>query len=500
MLKEIGFRVQKIPLATLLFALSVFAWLSTLVAVYEQLPYGAVWNYIHYAVAYYLLEAAALVFILKRLGINSWMVALLLVSTLPQVHLLFKTPPFHASPDVGGHMDYIKALIANNYIPPTPWGWQHQQPFLYYLWCALAHSIGLWLNNPQTWQYIWVPDRIASRILYLGYVIFSVLLINKLRIRFLLKIAVVSVIAFWPSAYMVSIRINSDIGFYFFFMAALYFLHDWYGKLSTKSLAFAISAAALSLLCKGTGVISLVMVACVALYVLVRRRVSLRYFFNKAVLLSVVVLALCFAGYFGRIAYYIWFHNADLKWFANVTMEEVIVMYPLQLKDIFNFNVLDFITVPGFEWSKYDGRQYSLWGALWRTLIYDDFNTTGPKTLLMIIQALWLGIVCMLVVQLVCYMRIMSPHGYAVFFCAFLTIILIAIAQRAQIPDSRLLLGRRIYPIIPIIMIMAAGCMQVQYDKGRKYIYLVCVLICIFFSMASYALVLHRAQDTTYHL
>lgn len=493
MLRAIYGKFQNISLAAILFALFVFSWLSTRIALHEQLPYGFIWAHIHYAGSYYFLEAAALAFLLKRLGVNTLMIVLVLIATLPQVHFLFKTGPYQYAPDAGGHMNYIAALVINNYIPPIPAGWQYQQPFLYYEWGAIAHTIGMWLGVYDQW----LPARIASRILYIGYVVFSILLINKLPLRFLVKLAAASVVIFWPGAYMVSVRINSDIGFYFFFMGALYFLHDWYQNLSTKSLAIAVSSAALSLLCKATGVMSLVMVACVVLHVWLRRRVTIYYFFNRWALLSVSITILCFLGYFGRIAYYNWFYDAGLEWFANVKMHEVIAMNPLVLKDMFSIKVLDFITIPGFEWNKYDSGQYSFWGGLWRTLMYDDSDLIQPRTLLMVIHAMWFGIICMLLMQIVYSIRGISPHGYTIFCYALLTIIIISIIQRAQIPDWRLLLGRRIYPIIPIIMIMVAAFIQLQYDKGRKYIYLMSALICILFSAASYALLTYRVHQLT---
>ncbi len=402
---------------------------------------------------------------------------------------LFKTDINSWAPDIGGHKDYINYLVNNSFFPPQPSGWQRQQPFLYYQWCAVAFSLGKALG----FQDPWFAVRVASRILYLGYMIFSILLIERFRFPLLSKLAALSIVLFWPTAYLISTRTNSDIGFIFFFMGSLFYLHRWIEKFSYKSLAAALIFASLSLLCKGTGVISIASTAIVIAYMLVKGRVPVNYLYNKKLYFPALVLIICLLGYFGRIAYFNWFHDANLLFFANIQPSEEPAYTPAYPYHFVYFNLLDFIKKPGMHWADADNNLYTFWDGLFRTLLFDDVSINGPINLMGTISIFWLFIVFFCIRQLVfCTKNWGVTTAFIPIVAALISIVVIVMIQRMQIADCRMFNGRRIYPIIVIAAVLAAAAIERQVKANHMFTAWASAFACIGFSAVSCALTIYN--------
>jgi len=462
------------------------------ISAYHHIP-----GYLDYTLPYYFCEALILAMILKRAGIRAWVIALVVVSTFPQVYFLFTTNIWSYGPDIdghrdymrqyvdiGGHLDYIGYLADHAYIPPPPEGWQRQQPFLYYEWCALALNLGkaIGLSDP------WFTVRIASRMLYLGYVIFSILLIDRFNFSFLAKFSALGVILFWPLALMVSTRTNSDIGFMFFFMATLFHLQRWHEELSRKDIAAAIIYGGLSLACKAMGAMSLVTIAGVVLCELAAGRITYRYFVAKAFAVPSVVSALCLLVYFGRIGYYNWMHHANLEWFANVKPGEGSLPGPASPYYLVYFNLKEFIRDPFFSWGVGQSHQYTFWDLMFRTLLYGNEASMIPvaPNIGETVNILWIFILVLALWPLPGFLKNPErPKQVLVLVIACAAMIVLTMIQRCLVPDGWLSDGRRIYPLITIIAIWAALTIERQREKGNRVLYVSCSALLLGFAIAS---------------
>jgi hypothetical protein len=410
-----------------------------------------------------------------------------LASTFIQVDFLFKSSIDTWAPDNSGHKDYIQYLVKNFYVPPEPSGWQRQQPFLYYEWCAFAFNIGKVLGlNDQ-----WFAVRVASRILYLGYIIFSILLIERFRFPALAKLGALSAVLFWPCAYLVSTRTNNDLGFMFFFMASLWFLQLWHETMLKKNLCTAIVFAALSFLCKGTGIISLATFIAVILCNMASRKITLRYFLDKSFLFPAVIVTVCLSAYFGRLGYYILFNHSTLNWFANVQLGDV-PYTPATLYHLVYFNLIDFVQNPVFSWDVANKNIYTFWDFFFRTLLfYPDIDK--PKNILKIISILWVVLLIMCICKISnCLRSTQQFKEHAVVLIAGFLMIVILMIQRCITPDRYLANGRYIYPITVIFSIFIAGLLKKFYTEKNHTLYYLSFAFFIAFSLSSNLLTIYN--------
>jgi hypothetical protein len=447
---------------------------------------------------YFVVEAPILAGILIYLRMPAWLIAMVVVSSFLQCTLLFRTTIITSGVDIEGHLDYIYYLLDHDFIPPAPLNndaldyqsiqnqWHRQQPPLYYAWCALAAKLGDIIGVEPTFMI-----RMASRILYLGYVIFTLLLIRCFRFPALIEAIAVAMILFWPFGQQVSVRTNNDIGFMLFFMASLYGLQRWDQTHERKYFSMAAICAGLSFLCKASGAISLTIVGLMSLYALVFRDLPLKYFFNRAFLWPGIAAVTCVALYFGRLAYYIFIQGQDILWFANVQPGHEVVTLdntPATLSYFLQFNVREFITDPGGApfWEYADRYHYGHWDILFRTLLFEDI--AYRVKLFQKISILWIGVWGMCLWQVLRCCKRDQLRNYAVPVITLLAMIAIHMTQRAQIANHYMSNGRYIYPITAMVAILVAGLIHNYFQRKQLRIYLPCYAVAATFAFASLAL------------
>lgn len=430
---------------------------------------------------YYLIEGMILSSILALLKIPRWVTLLALASTFTQVVFLFNANIADSAPDFQGHKEYVLYLLEHSFMPPAPVGFQPTQPPLYYMWCALWFKFGQWLGVDDPWHVV----RLSSRGLYLGYVLLCILLIERLHLPLLSKISAISITLFWPTAHLLSVRFNNDIGFMFTFMATIVALQRWREELSYKHLGIALISAGLSVLCKATGFMSVVAVAGAIAQDLANRRITYRYFLNRSFIYPAVGMALCLASYFGRIILHRLTTGDDLLWFANVHAGQE-QHGPLSLYLLTHIDLVDFVMNPGISWDVMWANQYTFWGYLFRTMLYSQgyLQALAPSSL---INALWIGVLGIALWQARPREGRGSDSRHAdLLLIATLAMLVLYIVQRLIVPDINLGYGRRIQPLVAIIASLAALTLKEQHRAGLKALYILHSLLCIGFAAASF--------------
>lgn len=420
------------------------------------------------------------------LRLPSWSIFMVALACFIQVDFMYKTDMFTWAPDIYGHQNYIEYLLAHDFMPPPPAGWQRQQPFLFYQWAASSYVLAQWLGIEDSWHVV----RLSSRLLYMVYMICGLLLIKRFRLPRLAYIAAVSIIVFWPLGYQISTRVNNDLGFMALFMAMLLSLQLWHENAKPQYLGSALILAAASFLCKATGAISFMSVFGLILYhIFAGHRLNWGYFIKKSLYLPIFSVVISLLIYFGRIGYYI-AGGQKINLFANVQPGEV-PYTPLNVDQLFVFNLIDFIRNPAYSWDIANINGYTFWDYMFRTLLF-GMEVIKPLYVASAVAMFWAIILALFIVEIVAFFRAPGVlREYVPSLIAGGMMLVLLMIQRSIIPDRYLANGRYIYPIIVIVAIMVAGLARRLQAGGHQMAYYLCVLPIFLFVMMSIILNLY---------
>jgi hypothetical protein len=451
---------------------------------------------------HFALESALLAYILHSLCMPVWAIGMVVFTSFFQTHL-FDITSIKYGPDIKGHLDYIYYLMTHSFVPPAPISaehhsasmiqaiWHRQQPPLYYEWCALAGTLGEWLGVSKEGMI-----RLASRTLYLGYVIWVMLIVERMRLPFAGHVVVIASILFWPSAQGLSVRTSTDLGFMFFYGAALYHLQRWYENTLPKYFGYACVAAGLALLCKATGVIALTTVGLVAIYAILSRRLPVFWFCDKRLWRSYAITVFCLALYFGRLAYYMWWAGMDIHWFANTHEQNMRVKVPVTWEYMTSFHVGEFISNPGTItaalWAPTNILHTSYWDAFFRTLLCgDDLRVARP--LLSLLSFYWCLLFGLSLLQIArCVIHVDVRRQYLVLIVACVVMVGVHMIQRSLVSDRYFAHARYIFPLTMLQVALAGGLLKDLHAKRSDWGYALAVTVCgCFAAMSIVASILH---------
>ena len=181
---------------------------------------------------------------------NKFLLFLILGSVALRIFYLSYTDYSLRTHDVAGHIDYINYISINHSLPNADQCWQCYQPPAYYLAGALVSKFSQFINlNPH------FGLQIFSLFLSFLFLVFTVKTAKIILSNSRLLIVAVSLIAFWPSGIIHSIRIGNDSLYYLFYSIGFYFIIKWYEKENSKDFYLASVFSVLSLLTKSSGLI-----------------------------------------------------------------------------------------------------------------------------------------------------------------------------------------------------------------------------------------------------
>jgi len=216
-----------------------------------------------------LLVCTALVeiYVLRRLGFDWLLVALVLGSTLLCVDYLFYTSISERNYDGPSQIRYIRAIADHLRLPDVydcgPCG----HPPLYYALAALWSKVvlmGGWMPLELGLQWL-------SLLLFFGFVTFALVILQSCTTNRRTAWLAAALIAFWPSSIINSVRVHNDALASFLILGAMYFIAQWDRGERSRDFYAALAASCLSLLTKASGY---TVVAVLILFTVLRLRSS----------------------------------------------------------------------------------------------------------------------------------------------------------------------------------------------------------------------------------
>ena len=398
----------------------------------------------------------------------------LIISSLLQLLLIQHSQTYSHSIDLFDHLDYLN-YVYHNFAMPDPTGWRLQQPPLYYYYLAVCLKIldAFHVNDP-------IPDlRYFSHLLYVIYAVYVVRIIESQKILPSVKLLCVITLIFWPSIQFSAVRINNDTGFFLFFVMTFFYLQFWLKDKSTNDLSKALLFASLSLLCKGTGILSFALIAFASLYLLLKDKNTMIVLLrpNRTLLLGYLVVLGALSIYFGRIAMYNYTHSEAIKFFAN--LDDNYGGQAISLSYFFSFDWKNYLQ--DFGYIDWDERPF--WNSFFTAQIYNYCLEPARLIDRHILSISYLGIFligCFSAIKAILHRDSNQYLHVMAIICLIGGIIL----QRSLTMDGHMASGRYVFPVI-IMLVSGYGMAITRAIQSR---YKILALLLIFNLMAFIAL------------
>lgn len=395
------------------------------------------------------------------------------VSLLVHVLSLVLTSPMERTHDVAGHLAHIEYVARNLCMPQASDCWECYQPPMYYALGAVvvrgANCLGL--TRPQKCL------QVLSLLCYCAFLTASVKFILEHIQSTWAQLTAVSIVLFWPSGFFHSVRIGNDNLLYAFHGWAIYFVGKWSRSPASTPLYLAAVMACFALLTKANGILTICIVATVALLVAWRfKRLS------PFIKVQGRAMAALFSIGFGVFVLLISFKGMVFSNSSGLSSQLRLVN---SFRHLFGF---DFGAYFGFlfvdPWSDPAGRQY-FFNYVLKTSLFGEFGFDGKigDWCVPIVDFLALNVVWMCCLGIYYAIRKTGPE-VAVVNAVFLGVGLLG--NRLLAPFSCSQDFRYILPIIiSVAVLFAESVAGVQNRSLRIYAlgviatFLICGLVCI---------------------
>lgn len=396
------------------------------------------------------------------------LMAIIIGATALRIFYLSYTDYNLRSHDVEGHIDYIDYIVTNHSLPKTNQCWQCYQPPTYYITAALVSQFSQFINLNSHFGL-----QIFSLILSFLFLVFSVKVVRKIILNDNLQILAVSVIAFWPSGIIHSIRIGNDSLFYLFYAIGFYYLIKWYQKENSKDFYLTSIFSFISLLIKSNGLIliSIFIIAFLYKFIKSTNRTSLL----KKGLFFMVILAIGLALAFYRPLMSISSKRTGDLFVGNIKSLNGALLVNNDLKNYLWFDMPAYFKESfTYPWEDKGGRQY-YWNYLMKTSIFGEFEFNNFKyapilanymswTLLFAIFFFFVSLILIFLKENLKNIR----NCNFVLFVSIITPLAFSIAMRARLPFSPTGDFRYIFPVlVPFASLYALGLRHFKF-KNKK--------------------------------
>lgn len=377
--------------------------------------------------------------------------------------------------DIYGHTGYI-TYIAQNGELPLPFGWQTQQPPLYYMLGALFYKFGQWFNLPDPLY----ATRILSLILYVSFLILS---LNTLRhyLKGVYFVMAAAIVLFWPDGFTYAGRISTDVGILFIHALVFYLITRWHFNKQQNLLLYACYAALTGLLIKSSAVIGVGAVAAMIAFAILKKELKIQSILK---LKLIVFAALVFTLNFGRIAYYRFVENENVKWFINLELSQIThVLVPNTPYNYLYFDIKSFLRDP-FFFSIHNGGEFFL-NAFLKTLLFGEwFWKAGP-----IPAGIISGLLLVILLFIITYILLKAkPTQKSLCFPALIMMLCMIgalIAARIEVPWPAQSNGRYIFGVIVMFALFFSKAVEWHKTEGRTILVGLAVLTTIVFCAVS---------------
>ena len=194
---------------------------------------------------------------------------------LIRLHYFSYTDAYTRQHDVHGHIDHINYIQLHGSIPTNKQCWECFQPPLYYIAASSVAKIS---------DHLGIENRLPllqslSLFLFMTFLLFAAAFFALLFSNPTQLAIAFSLLVFWPSGIMSSVRIGNDVLFYAIYAIPFYFLSRWLVERRFGYLIACAMLAAFAPLVKSTGFLLWALLGCVVVFdTFKQRRFERRYF------------------------------------------------------------------------------------------------------------------------------------------------------------------------------------------------------------------------------
>lgn len=388
---------------------------------------------------------------------------------------------------VGGHIDYIKFVEKNHRLPDVSQKseqcWECYQRPLYYMTAASLYSSIKSDGNKIAYRCL----QLYSLMLFSGFLFFGVLIFKRLfNDDFYTNIAS-SLLIFWPSGIIHSVRIGNEPMLYLFYAVGLFFIIKWYQENKNADIIVAAVFACLATLTKSTGIILFfVMLPFLGWKIWISKNKSAHFYS------AIIILGIFFVSLTPVVKDLINVHlgNNDSGWrlAGNSWSLNEGLFVGNKLKNYTSFDVQDFLNVPYADtWHDAGGRQY-FWNFLLKSSLFGEFRIDLPLNYFLATQ-----MSAMLLIMAACIIggltiaKTKIDRGFHILFLNAILLLASLVYFRVNVPASCSNDFRFIFPslftFIALLVLAIKNLNVANYHKLARIGY-VLVVIFIVFSVA----------------
>ncbi len=277
----------------------------------------------------------------------------------------------HFSMDLPGHVIYF-AFIAQHWQIPKPFlGWSSYHAPLYYVLQAIVVTIASALRSFDALTFA----RLFSLGCFMMFIIFSALTLHMLiRNRIAYYIALI-LLVFYPSGIMFAARLDSNILFYSFYSACLYFMLRWLNQNNIRHLGIALMMLGLALATRTNSLILLPIIVLALTYHRIAWGKTKGLMDSHYIRLGILILCLGALASLGRSEYYhLSEHRHEPLIVGNIgLMSRQLRLEPLDYNKLFIPNIKIYHDNPLWNvWIDVNGRQY-FWNSMLKSSMFGEF-------------------------------------------------------------------------------------------------------------------------------
>lgn len=290
------------------------------------------------------------------------------------------------SHDAIGHLEYIQYIAKNGTLPIYNQGWEFYHPPLYYVVGALIYKLSLLLGVDYT-----ISLQLLSLGFFIGMLICFYYIIQMFIKSPFLRLLTFSLVVFWPSGIIHSIRIGNDTLQYFTTSISFLFLLKWVKSGNNNTIYISLILFIISMLTKSNAIILLPLYFVAYYQKLSSMKLGLRQVLKNLFVPFIVIIISLFILFYNNI-----FHQQKNYFVANITNLNGALMVEKEPINFLFFDWPKFINNSYISpWDDAKGRQY-FWNYLLKTSMFGEFEFNG-KVQLMLSQILSFTIIALLI-------------------------------------------------------------------------------------------------------
>jgi len=196
--------------------------------------------------------------ILRVIKLDNLSIFLIILATLIRLIYLsytgFNTRQHDSLGDTG-HLGFINYFATNLRLPDPATGFEYHQAPLYYIISGAVVAGLKWLGLYNVFDIL----QLFSVAYFIAFLTFGVKLLTKLVTKNWLYYLTISLLLFWPSGVIHSVRITNDSLFWMFFAGFIYYVFQWLENINPKNFFLICVFFSLGMITKTSMVLALPM-------------------------------------------------------------------------------------------------------------------------------------------------------------------------------------------------------------------------------------------------